>query len=43
GTGVGTGLGLSISYNIIQKHKGTITATSEPGRGTEIRIALPVS
>ncbi len=42
GTGVGTGLGLSISYNIIKNHKGTITAKSEVGRGTTIRIALPI-
>ncbi|MCI0420006.1 MAG: ATP-binding protein, partial [Acidobacteria bacterium] len=42
GAGVGTGLGLSICYNIIQRHKGNITVQSEPGRGTEFTITLPV-
>jgi signal transduction histidine kinase len=42
GTGVGTGLGLSICYNIIQKHKGSITVESEPGKGAEFTITLPV-
>ena len=39
--GKGTGLGLSLSYNIIQKHKGTISAESETGKGTKFRIWLP--
>jgi len=41
--GEGTGLGLSISHGIIEKHQGTIEVTSEPGRGTEFRIILPVN
>ena len=40
--GKGTGLGLSLSYNIIQKHKGEISAESEPGKGTKFRIWLPI-
>ena len=41
--GKGTGLGLSISYGIIEKHKGTIEVKSEPGKGTEFTITLPVN
>ena len=41
GLGVGTGLGLSICYNIIQKHRGTISVKSEVGRGTEFTLTLP--
>lgn len=37
----GTGLGLSISYEIIKKHKGTITAKSIMGAGATFTIELP--
>ncbi|HBE19887.1 MAG TPA: histidine kinase [Cyanobacteria bacterium UBA11149] len=41
--GKGTGLGLSISYNIIvEKHQGSIWCVSEPGKGTEFWIELPI-
>ena len=39
----GTGLGLAITRNIIEGLGGSIAASSEPGRGTEIRIALPLA
>ncbi len=39
--GVGTGLGLSIVARIIEAHKGSITVSSERGRGTTFRIELP--
>jgi two-component system NtrC family sensor kinase len=42
GLGSGTGLGLSISYGVIQKHGGEILVSSEPGKGTEFRIILPI-
>lgn len=41
--GKGTGLGLAISYQIIvEKHQGTLTCHSAPGRGTEFVISLPL-
>ena len=38
----GTGLGLPITRNIVEGLGGAIIAASEPGRGTEIRITLPL-
>jgi signal transduction histidine kinase len=38
----GTGLGLPISKNIVEGLGGTIAAASTPGRGTEIRLDLPL-
>ena len=38
----GTGLGLFISNKIIDKHGGTITVDSEPGRGTKFLVHLPL-
>jgi len=43
GVGKGTGLGLSLSYTIIQKHNGSISVESEPGKGTTFRIRLPIA
>lgn len=38
--GEGTGLGLSIAYEIIQKHNGSITISSEKNAGTTVNIEL---
>ncbi|USB35109.1 HAMP domain-containing sensor histidine kinase [Paenibacillus sp. YPG26] len=38
----GAGLGLAITKSIMDAHKGTITARSEPGLGTSFRITLPI-
>jgi tetratricopeptide (TPR) repeat protein len=41
--GKGTGLGLDISYNIVvQKHRGDIKLSSEPGR-TTFKVVLPMN
>ncbi|WP_293128595.1 PAS domain S-box protein [Microcoleus sp. bin38.metabat.b11b12b14.051] len=41
--GKGTGLGLSISHQIVvEKHKGKLQCVSEPGKGTEFIIELPI-
>lgn len=41
--GKGTGLGLSITKRIIQEHKGTINCYSEPNKGSEFVITLPLT
>ena len=37
----GTGLGLSIVKHAVQFHHGTIDLSSEPGKGTRIRVTFP--
>ncbi len=39
----GTGLGLSVSYSIIERHSGSISVISQPGKGTDFTIDLPAA
>jgi signal transduction histidine kinase len=38
----GTGLGLPTTRRIIESHQGRIEPLSEPGRGTDFVITLPI-
>ncbi|MFQ5708821.1 MAG: ATP-binding protein [bacterium] len=40
--GEGTGLGLSISYRIVKEHGGNLSFESQVGKGTCMRIELPI-
>jgi len=41
--GSGTGLGLAISHSLAAAHGGRLDVESEPGRGTTLRVTLPVA
>ena len=38
----GSGLGLAVTRRIVEEHRGQLTVHSEPGRGSDFTIALPV-
>ena len=39
----GTGLGMAISKKIVTGHEGRLVVNSEPGKGTEITVCLPLA
>ena len=38
----GTGLGLAMTQRIVREHGGTLTVTSEVGRGSDFKMRLPL-
>lgn len=38
----GTGLGLAIVKQIVERHRGLLAIRSQPGRGTEVEVRLPM-
>jgi len=38
----GTGLGLAVARHWVSLHEGTLRIESQPGRGTRVRVALPM-
>ena len=38
----GTGLGMAIARSVVDRHGGRLEVDSEPGRGTRVRVELPV-
>jgi len=40
--GKGTGLGLSVTRSLVERLSGTITLTSQLGKGTSFKVSLPV-
>jgi PAS domain S-box-containing protein len=39
----GTGIGLAITKKIVEKHNGLVSAKSQPGKGSEFLLLLPVT
>jgi two-component system, OmpR family, sensor histidine kinase BaeS len=39
----GSGIGLAVAAELARAHRGQLTASSEPGRGTEMTLSLPAA
>ena len=39
----GSGIGLTVVAQLVQAHAGTIAVDSQPGRGTTVRVTLPLA
>jgi signal transduction histidine kinase/ligand-binding sensor domain-containing protein/CheY-like chemotaxis protein len=39
---ISSGIGLSLCKDMIEKHKGKISASSEPGKGTTVEVLIPI-
>lgn len=39
----GTGLGVAIAQRVVERHGGTLSFDSAPGRGTTVRVTLPAA
>lgn len=39
----GSGLGLSISYQVAERHRGALRASSRPGSGSTFQVILPIN
>jgi signal transduction histidine kinase len=40
--GFGTGLGLTFAYNVVRKHNGIISVTSDIDQGTRVTLRFPM-
>ena len=39
----GSGIGLAVAAELARAHGGELTASSQPGRGTEMTLSLPAA
>ena len=37
----GSGIGLALAHELVGMHKGTVSVSSRPGRGTKFTVSIP--